>query len=106
MEVLVLALLFPGGRVTIPDPDLPAIQEEIASHDLPGGYYAAVYRRQERLYWSRIPAWMREDAGQRRAALQRPGMGELIRRSLQQIFLNLTAPPGVYLAGFTEFRRI
>jgi SAM-dependent methyltransferase len=52
----------PGDLVRM----LVQIQDEIAKADGLTGYYATVYRNEERSYWSKIPLWMQQDAGGRR----------------------------------------
>jgi len=51
-----------------PDPAILPIQDQIASLDNPGGYYATTYRQDETLYWANLPEWMRQDAGRHKAA--------------------------------------
>jgi SAM-dependent methyltransferase len=52
----------------LPDPEIAAIQEQLASLDAPGGYYATTYRPTETGYWASLPEWMRMDARSHRAA--------------------------------------
>lgn len=67
MWAAVLFLTFLQSGATQPsDAQLNAIQKEIVQVDGAGGYYDRAYRGMEPLYWARIPAWMREDAGKRK----------------------------------------
>ncbi|MCX6623913.1 MAG: class I SAM-dependent methyltransferase [Acidobacteria bacterium] len=48
------------------DPDLEAIQDHVATFDLPNGYYRTTYRFAEPEYWAFFPKWMRADARERK----------------------------------------
>jgi SAM-dependent methyltransferase len=50
-----------------PDPEIVAIQQQLASLDGPGGFYATTYRSTETGYWANLPEWMRLDARTHRA---------------------------------------
>ena len=49
-------------QVPPPDPEVAAIQDQLASLDGPGGYYTTTYRPTEAGYWTSLPEWMRMDA--------------------------------------------
>jgi SAM-dependent methyltransferase len=65
---LVALLLLVAKVKPTADPDLNSIQDEIAKADGLGGYYATTYRTFESLYWQHMPAWMREDAKERKVS--------------------------------------
>jgi SAM-dependent methyltransferase len=50
------------------DQEIAAIQNQLASLDTPGGYYATTYRPTETGYWASLPEWMRMDARSHHAA--------------------------------------
>src|SRR5215472_17106222 len=67
-SVLLVLGFFQSGANRTPEDELTVIQKGIVQADGPGGYYDRAYRKMEGFYWTRIPAWMQQDARDRKVS--------------------------------------